>query len=211
MVLYPIGRWAVNPREIHTVVNRIRKVDAQVPMSILHPSRRHQIDLESLGEDLDEAAEILTYQDDFLGTDEENRVLPKPPPLITPRPVELEMERETISPGAPSGELNIPSNPPPGADYETLRESQGPENPPEQEERKFQIRSESENFHRIREPAPPVRGTETPSTGEIPGQSPEPDRDLSHPARRSVRPAALEAKKSIRQMVIDPFHRKRKK
>ena len=211
VVLYPIGRWAVNPREIHTVVNRIRKVDAQVPMSILHPSRRHQIDLESLGEDLDEAAEILTYQDDFLGTDEENRVLPKPPPLITPRPVELEMERETISPGAPSGELNIPSNPPPGADYETLRESQGPENPPEQEERKFQIRSESENFHRIREPAPPVRGTETPSTGEIPGQSPEPDRDLSHPARRSVRPAALEAKKSIRQMVIDPFHRKRKK
>ena len=27
-VLYPIGRWAVNPREIHMVVNRIQKVDA---------------------------------------------------------------------------------------------------------------------------------------------------------------------------------------
>ena len=128
-------------------------------MSNLHPSRRHQIDLESLGEDLNKAAEILTYQDDFLGTDEENRVLPKPPPLITPRPLEPEIERETVGPWTPFGELNLSYNPPPGAGHETVRESQSPDTPSEPEGRKVQTRSEPDNSYRIREPVPPVRGT----------------------------------------------------
>ena len=63
VVIYPVGSWSTNPREIATTIQRLRKVDPQEDQ--VCPQVITQVDLESIGDDLDEASEYLTYQDDF--------------------------------------------------------------------------------------------------------------------------------------------------
>ena len=210
VILYPIGRWAVNPREIHTVVNRIRKVDAPVSMSLLQPSRRHQIDLESLGDELDESAEILTYQDDFLDNQDSARTLPSPPPLITPRIAEAPvMEREAITADSvPRGVINSPRHMA-GAGPSLDEGRQSPPKSPVREE-KFQIHREINPSPGARDPIPPIRGEISPSPGSATGQNPAPDREMPSPTGRPVRAAAEAAKATITQMIVDPFHRRKK-
>ena len=211
VILYPIGRWAVNPREIHTVVNRIRRVDTQIPMSILQPSRRHQIDLDSLGEELDESAEILTYQDDFLDNQDSDRTLPRPPPLITPRIAESPViGHEAITADSAPREVLTPPRHMAGAEQSTDEGRQSPPKSPVREEEKFRIQREINPSLNTRDSIPPVRGEVSPSYGSITGQNPVPDREIPSPDARPVRAAATAAKVSITQMIVDPFHRRKK-
>ena len=65
IVIYPQGTWCKHPREISTIVSRVRKVDPNQWRSVLNPSSRYQIDLEVVLDDLTELSETLGYQDDF--------------------------------------------------------------------------------------------------------------------------------------------------
>jgi len=216
VVLYPLGRWAINPREIHTVVNRIRKVETQLPMSILQPSRRHQIDLDVLGEELDESAEILTYQEDILDTQSEDRILPSPPPLITLRPGGVpgndRNDRESINPGPPANDPSTPSPVRSGAEPDLQEGGQSPPLSPAREgaEEKFQINQEINSPPNSPSSSPPVRGAVMPSFEGVPSQNPVPDESRTPRTGRPSRAAAEAAKGKIAQMILDPFYRKKK-
>ena len=216
VVLYPLGRWAINPREIHTVVNRIRKVETQLPMSILQPSRRHQIDLDVLGEELDESAEILTYQEDILDTQSEDRILPSPPPLITLRPGGVpgndRNDRESINPGPPANDPSTPSPVRSGAEPDLQEGGQSPPLSPAREgaEEKFQINQEINSPSNSPSSSPPVRGAVMPSFEGVPSQNPVPDESRTPRTGRPSRAAAEAAKGKIAQMILDPFYRKKK-
>ena len=171
-------------------------------MSILHPSRRHQIDLDCLGEDLDESAEILTYQEDFMDPDPRDGATPRPPPLITPPALEPLRDHEAISPAATETELPRPLSET-GAARDSTEGEQSPHNLPELGERKFRV---GEEIH-----TPPIRGETTPLQEEVPGPSSEPNIDTQPVVTRPQRAAAAAAKPTITQMIVDPFHRKKKK
>ena len=64
IVIYPIGTWAIHPREISTIVSRVKKVDPNISSTGLFPSRREWLDLDTLGGGLEEADENLGFQDD---------------------------------------------------------------------------------------------------------------------------------------------------
>ena len=62
-MIYPVGTWSANPKEVSAIVSRLRKVDPQISMADLYPFRRKQIDLEAIFNDLDEMNEVLHYQE----------------------------------------------------------------------------------------------------------------------------------------------------
>ena len=85
VVIYPLGIWCENPKEVSAIVNRLRKVDPQLSMSVTHPSRRQRIDLEVISDDLDEFSEYLSYQDDFEEEDQPYNPGPQAPlPMLGP-------------------------------------------------------------------------------------------------------------------------------
>ena len=72
VVLFPVGNWCQNPREIASIVNRLRKIDPSVttPHNSIE-SGGERIDLQTLSHDLDEQAEYLSYQDEPEGSQDE--------------------------------------------------------------------------------------------------------------------------------------------
>lgn len=113
VVIHPIGTWCQNPKEVSAIINRLRKVDPQLSLSVTNPSRRQCIDLEAISDDLDEFSEYLSYQDDFEdedGTDPMGPQAPLPnldppgsgPPLLSQdsvtesSPEEINAQREAI-------------------------------------------------------------------------------------------------------------------
>ena len=66
VVIYPKGTWSKNAREIATSVRRLHKVDPEQSRAVLHPSSRHQIDLDVVLDDFSVSIpEAVVYQDDF--------------------------------------------------------------------------------------------------------------------------------------------------
>ena len=88
VVIKPEGTWSERPKEIATIVSRLRKVDKNLYMSELHPSRRHRIDLPAILDDVDDLDGVIGYQPDFEDDDTPlNDALgpagPTQPPLST--------------------------------------------------------------------------------------------------------------------------------
>ena len=77
VVIYPEGNWAESPRELASIVSRLRKVDPKLSMGDLNPSRRKRVDLMEVLDDLDEMSEVLNYQDSFEEEDD------SPLPLVS--------------------------------------------------------------------------------------------------------------------------------
>ena len=115
VVIYPVGTWSANPKEVSAIVSRLRKVDPQISMADLHPSRRKQIDLEVVLDDLDEMNEVLRYQDDFEEVEAEERPVyqgvlpPMGPSRFQDPPANQEPE---------GGHDEPPESPPGGGDEE---------------------------------------------------------------------------------------------
>ena len=59
VVIYPSGLWCKKPREIPTIVNRLRKVTMELPT--VPVEGLDQVDLEELAQEQDMEAEIVTY------------------------------------------------------------------------------------------------------------------------------------------------------
>ena len=59
VVIYPSGSWCKTPREIPTIVNRLRKVTIELPT--VPVEGLDQIDLEELAQEQDIGAEIVTF------------------------------------------------------------------------------------------------------------------------------------------------------
>ena len=59
VVIYPSGSWCKTPREIPTIINRLRKVNIELPTVPLEGL--DQIDLEELAKEQDIGAEIVTF------------------------------------------------------------------------------------------------------------------------------------------------------
>jgi len=111
--------------EISTIVSRLKKVDPTLTLKELRPSKRHQIDLEVILDDLDELSEYLAYQRDFEDDEDEDRVLlpltlsgPMGPgaggqPLEDPPPDEGMIPSDVVEPspsiGTPSRNARIGS------------------------------------------------------------------------------------------------------
>ena len=109
VVIYPVGSWCTNPREIATTVQRLRKVDLQGGQTntLLAP----QVDLESIIDDLDEASEYLTYQEDFAERGHHS-MLPIPPtgpPAASPS-ISQGSSHDVNSPALPNGDQPPPLN-----------------------------------------------------------------------------------------------------
>ena len=109
VVIEPQGTWAINAREISTIVSRLRKVDPT--WSDSRPSRRYRLDLEAVLDNLDELGENLTYQDDFEDDEEDIRppvyqgILPAGPP-----PSREEPHEENLGPDISGEELPTPGS-----------------------------------------------------------------------------------------------------
>ena len=56
-VIFPMGKWAKNPREIATIVSRLRKCDKNIYYSELNPTQRNQIDLPAILADFNDLSE----------------------------------------------------------------------------------------------------------------------------------------------------------
>jgi len=147
LVIFPEGDWTVKPMEISTIVSRLKKVDPTLTLKELRPSKRHQIDLEVILDDLDELSEYLAYQRDFEDDDEvEDQVLPPltlsgpmgpgvgGQPLEDPPPDEGMIPSDVVEPspsiGAPSRNARIGSetslDPPPRRILPTVKSEPPP-------------------------------------------------------------------------------------
>ena len=67
VVIYPAGNWCENPKEVAAIINRLRRVDPQLTLNAAHPGQHQRIDLDTISDELDEASEYLSYQEDFEG------------------------------------------------------------------------------------------------------------------------------------------------
>ena len=70
VVIKPEGSWSSNPKEISTIVSRLRKVDKDLYYSELHPSRRYQVDLPAILDDVEDLDGVIGFQPDFENDDE---------------------------------------------------------------------------------------------------------------------------------------------
>ena len=119
------------------------------------------------------------------------------------------MEREAnAADSVPRGGINSPRHME-GAGPSLDEGRQSPPKSPVREE-KFQIHREINPSPGARDPIPPIRGEISPSPGSATGQNPAPDREMPSPTGRPVRAAAEAAKATITQMIVDPFHRRKK-
>ena len=109
VVIFPEGRWAKNPKEIATIVSRLRKVDPQVLHADLYPSRRHQVDMPAILDDLVDMGEDIAYSDDFETEDdtphrEPTSLLPwitstgERNPTVTEEPPSMSNEETQVAP-----------------------------------------------------------------------------------------------------------------
>ena len=114
VVIKPEGTWSSNPKEIVTIVSRLRKVDKDLYYSELHPSRRYQVDLPAILDDVEDLDGVIGFQPDF--EDDETPIQNTSEPPITgggPRdyseplggtpiePVELPPTGESVPAGTP--------------------------------------------------------------------------------------------------------------
>ena len=106
-----MGRWAKNPREIATIVSRLRKVSKEVAQSELYPSRRQQIDLPAVISDFVDLGHEIMYQDDIEDEDEEQPDLSAPPVWMAacaPPRLEAESTGDELAPEPePEPESNV--------------------------------------------------------------------------------------------------------
>jgi hypothetical protein len=85
VVIFPEGSWAENPREVATVINRLKKVDPTWAPSASNPSRRYRIDLEAVLDQDDEQGEIIPHASHQLQDEGEDglETTPRGAPPIT--------------------------------------------------------------------------------------------------------------------------------
>ena len=115
-VIYPKGTWSKNPREVVTSVRRLTKVDPDLGRTTLHPSRRHQVDLEVVLNDFSD--EVVTYQDDFEDDDL---------PDVGAPPVPFWTQTSPMGPAqGPSDPQNPPDPPAEGGEAEKGEETAPP-------------------------------------------------------------------------------------
>lgn len=143
VVIYPLGTWCEHPKEVSAIVNRLRKVDPQLSMSVTHPSRRQRIDLEVISDDLDEFSEYLSYQDDFEDEDQPFNPGPQAPlPLLGPAvgsPAEL-----PANPPQDQENNNLDSEPIP--DPEESKYAVGQHIPPPEIDHHLDTSTEAESY-----------------------------------------------------------------
>ncbi len=99
VILYPIGQWCKNPREIAAIVNRLKRVQPDVSTTYLQSEDK--IDFDILNNELEDGAEYLTFQDEF----ESN--LPDPLKQILDQP-SCPNEEGMQANNTPSSESNPP-------------------------------------------------------------------------------------------------------
>lgn len=103
IIIYPQGNWAKNPKEISTVVNRVRKVNTDyVPRGIFPPSQ-YTLDLDTLTDsDAEEMEEVIGFPDTVESSQQESRpIIPsslpvQPTPLTENLPVKAEQEERDL-------------------------------------------------------------------------------------------------------------------
>ena len=81
VVIKPEGSWSTNPKEIATIVSRLRKVDKDLYYSELHPSRRYQVDLPAILDDVEDLDGVIGFQPDFEDDDTPVHDASAPQPL----------------------------------------------------------------------------------------------------------------------------------
>ena len=64
VVIKPEGTWATH-KEIPTIVSRLRKVDKDLYLSELRPSKRYQVDLPAILDQVDDLDGVIGFQPDF--------------------------------------------------------------------------------------------------------------------------------------------------
>ena len=121
VTIYPLGSWAERPKEIATIVNRLRKVDPKFSMGDLHPSSRKRIDLPLILDDLDELNEALSYQGQFDDEHEDEPAGHHPRRIIEGfEPMDqmpIQLEPSSQPPALPAPEIEDPkAEPEPAAD-----------------------------------------------------------------------------------------------
>ena len=124
VVIFPVGNWTNTPRELAAIVSRLRKVDPRLSMNDLNPTRRKQIDLLEILDDLDELNEVLSYQGAF---DEENEDEGSPyvqnSPYVGPRAVVVPSQPQAPLEPLQSGQP--PLQPPPPSSHPPTEQSAG--------------------------------------------------------------------------------------
>ena len=79
-IIYPLGTWSKNNKEIATLVNKLKKVENSQSFQVIRPQDQQQINLSDLSEEIDDAAEIISYGNTWEGPGAGDTA----PPLSTP-------------------------------------------------------------------------------------------------------------------------------
>ena len=127
-VIFPQGKWASNPREISTIVSRLRKVDKDIYYSEIPVDRRSRINLPAISNDFHDMAEFIEIPDD-LNDDDCEEVIDDDTPQEIPFGDPIPLHVPPTPQFAPSADADMPI---PGIERgediaETLR--QGDESP----------------------------------------------------------------------------------
>ena len=140
VIIYPKGTWSKNAREIATSVRRLHKVEADQSRSVLHPSSRHQIDLDVVLDDFSvNIPEAVAYQDDF-DEDEVREASAAPMPSWTPSTWAAPVSEAPVMAQAPEVP---PEEPPPVAETATETEPSPVPTPPREVEASREAGAES--------------------------------------------------------------------
>jgi hypothetical protein len=111
IVIYPLGTWAIHPREISTIVSRVKKIDPKLSSTELFSTRRHRIDLDNLGGEMSETEDNLGFQDDVEDIESQEKMEGQVQLAIgMPLPPERTMDEQPVDVNDPHD--HIPANQP---------------------------------------------------------------------------------------------------
>lgn len=99
VIIYPKGDWAQNPKEIATVVNRLKKIVPQE--GAIHTTPPHVIDMNAFDDEIDEEAVVLQHDPRLDGEEvEEGDPLPMRLPRLGPLDEDQGLRGDVVDPGA---------------------------------------------------------------------------------------------------------------
>ena len=141
-------------------------------------------------------AEILIYQDNFLN--EKERILHPPFPYSRPEYERAKIKRENETQMCPQGTFSFSLS-----QGRIVKQWRGPKPQHSTQTRRKKISNQKRTKEFSNNEGTPIRGVTMPPSGEKTGQSPEPDMNQFPLARRLVKPAVIDVKKSIRQIAVE--------
>ena len=107
VVIFPEGNWATNPKEVATIVSRLRKVDPQLQVSS-SMNRMTPIDMSAILDDVLDMGEDLSYSDDFVRPDEPE-IREVAPPLTWMSP-NMEVQPDQPEPAEVADQVKVEGN-----------------------------------------------------------------------------------------------------